>query len=973
MYYNDPGLIMFRYDKESGVTELKTYYDKEQWCEKNQEFRIGTGYMSFDVGPWEWSKITYYTGFLPWKFPAYGGMKTVYYFPYIQNIGAEWFKDVSTLETVDVNYCWIWVHDSKYLVPSYKYSVLKSIDESAFENCVNLKEIKGLRWIPLTAIGDNAFKKCSSLTNLTFGDSLKRIGKYAFKDCTSLVQIDLDCDVPDTEENAFDGIDLNKLYIVVNGRYVRNYLRDKAWSKLKRYIWLDENQGVYYKYVTCDKIEFKNSGDFIFPENEFHHQLELNIYPADITDKVTWYSSNPDIIEVDDNGLITKKGVAGEAVITAKTEVGGIAASIREEVAASIKVKVPGETMEPDIEIENSIYNSQAYVNKEYPISVKVSTNDKIDSVYLTVNDNYLFDVDKIDDYNYKVITKNIGPAKLTVNLVVKNTTSSLIIKDSIFSYDIKFDIFDNLKGPVKFNESNITLDYEGTYNLILEGVDASTSVRWDYDPDKIDVSFTNNTPKKIDAGSTISGNYNNIILKNICAGSTTITATILGKYGNIIRKCYVNSLELKYQLNFRNNKYTVNQGDTLLIYADNYPSDLPVDWSTNDENLNITPKDDVNACEVTSNFPGEYSLMAELGDIRKNVQVTVNLVDSFIFKDPSITRQPGEKYTINFSDYPKVIKEKVKFYPSSPELKTSYFHTANIVDSVWISSEKTGVYQLLSNYFGQRSTMTVDVYNQESKNIDGAEVKLGDIKGSRMIYNVSVNEKLYFDTEGCLDVEYKQVTNTDPVEKGDVYELDSKNIDGKQVHIVTGRADGEIKVTITTPEKTITKWIYVKYIPAEKIEIDEDREVYTIKKGDTLKISTHMHIKPDNATYNNIIVKNIGADIIQCKKDEIYATDTGETTIRLLSEDKKISLTKTVIVKETLNTDIKAIAGNTQRAYRSKGNIIINTDKKETVKIYNLFGRLLYKANKAEGELIINWSNKDIVIVRGEGWAHKI
>lgn len=55
----------------------------------------------------------------------------------------------------------------------------------------------------VTAVGDNAFRNCTSLTNVAIGSNVKRLGKRAFMGCTQLTQVDITAAVTEIDDYAF--------------------------------------------------------------------------------------------------------------------------------------------------------------------------------------------------------------------------------------------------------------------------------------------------------------------------------------------------------------------------------------------------------------------------------------------------------------------------------------------------------------------------------------------------------------------------------------------------------------------------------------------------------------------------------------------------------------------------------------------------------------------------------------------------
>ncbi|MBR1822121.1 MAG: leucine-rich repeat protein, partial [Clostridia bacterium] len=232
---------------------------------------------------------------------------------------------------------------------------VETIESNAFSECTSLKEIV----LPesLTSIGERAFSSCDSLTSINIPEKVTSIGEFAFAYCHALTEVTIPGSVASIGANTFDGALNLKQATIMDGV---TEIGSSAFSSCDelRYVFIPESVTTFgsdifvYGYndgVTIYCYEFSDA-DYWAEENNYkvvyvddidairtvsltedfemacgeETRLSPLVFPNHDHPTVTWTSSDPSVVDVND-GLVTALA-PGVATVTAT--VGSATASV---------------------------------------------------------------------------------------------------------------------------------------------------------------------------------------------------------------------------------------------------------------------------------------------------------------------------------------------------------------------------------------------------------------------------------------------------------------------------------------------------------------------------------------------------------------------------------------------------------------------------------------------------------------------
>lgn len=181
----------------------------------------------------------------------------------------------------------------------------------------------------VTGIGNYAFRDFVNLSRINLPESIRMIGCNAFADCDSLTKITLPENFAQIKQYAFSGCDsLSEIYIPVSVKYIdyaafyKCYNIDKVVYAGTESQWKDIKIDSYNTEITdaditylATAVKLELSEYALLMKIGTVKQITASISNSNEEQTFTWESSEPDIVSVDEKGVLTANKV-GKAVIT---------------------------------------------------------------------------------------------------------------------------------------------------------------------------------------------------------------------------------------------------------------------------------------------------------------------------------------------------------------------------------------------------------------------------------------------------------------------------------------------------------------------------------------------------------------------------------------------------------------------------------------------------------------------------------
>ena len=562
--------------------------------------------------------------------------------------------------------------------------------------------------------------------------------------------------------------------------------------------------------VPLESISMSEDKKTINKGSSFDLDITMNPTDATVTTKAAWTSNNEEIATVDQNGKVTAVG-AGTTTITAMLE--------GKETTCRVTVKVPLESI--------SMSETKKTVNKGDSFKLDITKNPTDTTV--TGDVKWTSDNKKVAtvDKDGNVTAVGAGTATITARLEGKETTCKVTVKVPLESISMS-----ETKKTVNKGDS---FDLDITKNPTDTTVDAKAA--W---------SSANAGVATVDQNGMVTA---------VGAGTTVITANLEGKETTceIVVKVPLESIEMSEK-----EISLVEDGEAQLnvIYA---PTDTTVEknvaWISSKPDVAVVDQ----AGKVTAKTVGTATISAEVDGKTTTCKVTVTkkpvALESIELSEAKITMVEMDKKQLT-----------VKYNPSNTTVDrdvawtTSNNKVAVVAADGTITAKGAGTATITATVAGKNASCVVTVKRKEValESIELSEtnvtMKAGNKKQLNVIYNpanttveknvkwsttdadvasVDKNGMVTAKSEGTVtitaSVDGKNATCEVNVEKADVIDIESIQINEQDVHLTKGD-EKQLTVSYSPTNATVDKTVNWSSDNADVVSVDNNGKL--VAKG---------------------------------------------------------------------------------------------------------------------------------------------
>ncbi len=604
---------------------------------------------------------------------------------------------------------------------------------------------------------------------------------------------------------------------------------------------------------------------------------------------ITWTSSNPGVLGVDQNGMLTARSKGSSVIKATYTRSDGTVLTAECTVFVKDKIEVTG------VKLNKSKQTIYTGINSNVDLYATVSPSDASDQTVSWSTSNKAV-ADVLDG---TVVAKKPGTAKITVKTSDGGKTDYCTVI---------------VIGPVEFYKTSSKIAIGSSEVLSLRTENPSgTAITW---------KSSDSNVATVDQNGLVTGKK---------AGTVTVTATTPG--GLYSASCKITVVTPVTGVKINADTLTIPKAEKRTVTATVYPSaasDKKVTWSASSSGS--LPVIEISATgQIEAKRVGTATVTVTTNDGKYTDTITVNVIQpvtSLTFEYSSITLDAGKKKTLSPAVKPTNATDKtVKWSSSNKKIAT-------------VSSK--GVVTAVAAGTATITCSSADGYAKETVKVTVTQPPTGiKFKSKKTTVKIGTPKKL------SVTVLPETASNKNVIWSSADEKIAKVAADGT----VTGLKKGTVKIKATTANSLYSATITVNVEkPVKKVVLNKTSITIAVGKTTTItatvspKSASNKEVKWKSSDNDVVTVKNgkitakaPGYAVITCTSED--SGKKAECTVFVNQPVKSVKLNKTKLImdiddKITLKATIKpSDASNKAVKWTSSNKKVVKVTSKGVLK----------------------------------------